>query len=168
MPFKQMENIAVFLKGVSQVPGIRSFDLFMTVDLFEAKNLEQVKRCLMAWKRTSEKNGTSLFSGNGLAKEQEKALPAVESEPVHEATFTQQKPESSVSESGFEASRSNSFQSFKAIEVDEQVEASPVLEIEEVVEISFVEPEVILPPDSPIENNFADIDEPTIECVAAE
>lgn len=51
-----MENIASFLHGLSVVPGIRTFDLFTTVDLYEGKNLEQVKRCILAFKRIAEKN----------------------------------------------------------------------------------------------------------------
>jgi len=41
MPFVQMENIAAYLKGCSQI-GMKTHDLFQTVDLFEAKNMNQV------------------------------------------------------------------------------------------------------------------------------
>jgi transgelin len=41
MPFVQMENIASYLAGCSKL-GMKTHDLFQTVDLFEAKNLNQV------------------------------------------------------------------------------------------------------------------------------
>ena len=180
MPFKQMENIAAFLKGLGQVPGIKSFDLFVTVDLFEGKNLEQVKRCLVAWRRAAEKVGNPLFTpSKAEAQEQDKKDQSNFIEPKTAPSIGM---DSSVSDSGFEASRSNSYHSFEAVEaeeseasvqeaeVDEGIEISFVepeeAEVEQGIEISFVEPEVILPPESPIENNFGDIDEPVIECVA--
>lgn len=214
MPFKQMENIAVFLKGIAELPGIRSFDLFMTVDLFEGKNLEQVKRCLAAWKRTADKIGVDLRRGSvtetPAAPEikiestaesiDEEQTPFTESSITTEDNNQQQQQQqqqtsfnahsSSVSESGFEASRSTSYHSLEpadpsdAITVDDsetlaETNESVITEstqdddetviIEQKVadiEISYVEPEIIMPPESPIENNFADIDEPVIECVA--
>lgn len=41
MPFKMMENIEAYLKFCSSC-GLRTHDLFQTVDLYEAKNLNQV------------------------------------------------------------------------------------------------------------------------------
>ena len=55
MPFKQMENIATFLHALSKLPNFRSFDLFSTVDLYEGKNMSQVIRCILACKRSAEK-----------------------------------------------------------------------------------------------------------------
>ena len=191
MPFKQMENIAAFLGGLGRVPGIRSFDLFVTVDLFEGKNLEQVKRCLAAWKRAAERTGNDLAARMHVKvveadtfKEKVVDANTFKDEAIETGTFKDEAieantfkdntlknqdtfKESSVSESGFEASRSTSYHSFEAVEVDD--EQVPIEEeFEAGIEISFMEPEVILPPDSPIENNFADIDEPVIECVAEE
>ncbi len=169
MPFKQMENIAAFLTGVGKVPGIRSFDLFTTVDLFEAKNLEQVKRCLVAWKRVSEKSGVPFFNRQkcGVTFEEFAPVTAEKFAPATHETNAQQ--ESSVSDSGFEASRSTSYHSFEAAEAEEQdavEEEEEEMADDDGIEICFVEPEIILPPDSPFENNFADIDEPVIECFA--
>jgi len=55
MPFRQMENIAAFNAGVLTLPGFRTFDAFTTVDLFEGKNMEQVRRCLLTCKRLHQK-----------------------------------------------------------------------------------------------------------------
>ena len=40
-PFKQMENIHFFLERIKDL-GVPSFESFQTVDLFEAKNMNQV------------------------------------------------------------------------------------------------------------------------------
>lgn len=50
MPFKQMENIGKFLGKLNEV-GVPAHDHFMTVDLFEAKNLEQVINCIFSLSR---------------------------------------------------------------------------------------------------------------------
>lgn len=54
MPFVQMENINAFLMACKQL-GVPDTDLFMTVDLFEAKNLGQVVQTLHALGRHSQK-----------------------------------------------------------------------------------------------------------------
>ena len=41
MPFIQMENISLFLDKMSFL-GVASHERFMTVDLYEAKNMNQV------------------------------------------------------------------------------------------------------------------------------
>jgi hypothetical protein len=56
MPFKQMENISNFLKGCRAF-GVPEYDLFETVDLFEAKDLSVVLTCIFALSRTAQKNG---------------------------------------------------------------------------------------------------------------
>jgi len=45
MPFVQMENINNFLTGCKNC-GLSDVDLFVTVDLYEAKNMLQVQHCL--------------------------------------------------------------------------------------------------------------------------
>merc|ERR1711976_309343 len=45
MPFVQMENINSFLMACKRI-GVPDTDLFMTVDLFEAKNMSQVIQTL--------------------------------------------------------------------------------------------------------------------------
>jgi len=50
MPFKQMENIAAYIEG-SRKLGVPDEYNFMTVDLFEGKNLAQVAQNVIALKR---------------------------------------------------------------------------------------------------------------------
>jgi hypothetical protein len=64
-PFIQMENIGRFLKAMSAY-GLPATDQFMTVDLFEAKNMNQVVQCVHALGRLAKKNG---FSGPQLETE---------------------------------------------------------------------------------------------------
>lgn len=49
MPFKQMENINAYLVAVEKLGLVRS-DVFMTVDLFEGKNMNQVVQNILAVK----------------------------------------------------------------------------------------------------------------------
>lgn len=56
MPFKQMENIGNFLKRAEKL-GVPAFDRFQTVDLFEAKNLDQVINCIFSVSRFAAKAG---------------------------------------------------------------------------------------------------------------
>jgi len=50
MPFKEMENIDAYLKACTSL-GIPSQYLFMTVDLYEGKNLNQVVQNIISIKR---------------------------------------------------------------------------------------------------------------------
>jgi len=50
MPFKEMENVDAYIKACATI-GVPSHYSFMTVDLYEAKNLNQVIQNLMALKR---------------------------------------------------------------------------------------------------------------------
>eukprot|EP01115_Flamella_aegyptia_P001197 TRINITY_DN1192_c0_g1_i1.p1 TRINITY_DN1192_c0_g1~~TRINITY_DN1192_c0_g1_i1.p1 ORF type:complete len:97 (-),score=58.46 TRINITY_DN1192_c0_g1_i1:45-335(-) len=50
MPFVQMENISAYLNACRDL-GLAVHDLFQTVDLFEAKNMNQVVINLTALKR---------------------------------------------------------------------------------------------------------------------
>eukprot|EP01129_Flabellula_baltica_P016318 TRINITY_DN8634_c0_g1_i1.p1 TRINITY_DN8634_c0_g1~~TRINITY_DN8634_c0_g1_i1.p1 ORF type:complete len:151 (-),score=26.21 TRINITY_DN8634_c0_g1_i1:29-481(-) len=52
MAFMKMENIGNFL-GVCQGLGLRSTDLFQTVDLYEAQNMSAVLQCLDALRRVA-------------------------------------------------------------------------------------------------------------------
>ena len=45
MPFKQMENVTAFIQACRKL-GVLEKDVFSTVDLFEAKNLTSVQRCI--------------------------------------------------------------------------------------------------------------------------
>lgn len=50
MPFKQMENISAFLKACRAL-GVKEYDLFETVDLFEEKDMTTVLLCIFAFGR---------------------------------------------------------------------------------------------------------------------
>ncbi|KAJ3072371.1 Muscle-specific protein 20 [Podochytrium sp. JEL0797] len=56
MPFKQMENIGEFLARV-ELLGVPAHERFMTVDLFEAKNMNQVTNCIFSLSRHAAKAG---------------------------------------------------------------------------------------------------------------
>ncbi|KAK2768618.1 hypothetical protein FQN54_000474 [Arachnomyces sp. PD_36] len=52
MPFVQMENIESFLRACQMPPlNLQSHDVFLTVDLYEAKDPAQVLQCLIAFSR---------------------------------------------------------------------------------------------------------------------
>jgi hypothetical protein len=51
--FKQMENIAAFLRAVRAL-GVREFELFTTAALFHARDLRQVVICLLALQRVTD------------------------------------------------------------------------------------------------------------------
>ncbi|KAJ3074209.1 Muscle-specific protein 20 [Podochytrium sp. JEL0797] len=55
-PFKQMENIATFLHRIDQL-GVPAHDRFMTIDLWEAKNLGQVVNCIFSVSRHATRKG---------------------------------------------------------------------------------------------------------------
>jgi len=61
-PFKQRENIELFLKGC-ETYGLKPQDLFQVNDLFENKNLYMVVDCLCALGGMAQKNG---FDGPAL------------------------------------------------------------------------------------------------------
>ena len=58
MPFVQMENINRALEAFRRI-GVQDTEVFMTVDLFEAKNMNAVLLCLAALSRAAEKRGYS-------------------------------------------------------------------------------------------------------------
>lgn len=62
MPFVQMENINKALEAFRRI-GCLDTEIFMTVDLFEGKNMSAVLLCLAATARAAEKRG---FSGARL------------------------------------------------------------------------------------------------------
>jgi len=51
--FKQMENIAAFLRAVRAL-GVREFELFTTAALFHARDLRQVVICILALQRVTD------------------------------------------------------------------------------------------------------------------
>jgi len=53
-PFMEMENIKNFLEA-SKSLGVPEADLFMTVDLYEEKNMTQVVQMLYSLGRTCQK-----------------------------------------------------------------------------------------------------------------
>eukprot|EP01104_Vermistella_antarctica_P000565 TRINITY_DN10718_c0_g1_i1.p1 TRINITY_DN10718_c0_g1~~TRINITY_DN10718_c0_g1_i1.p1 ORF type:complete len:141 (+),score=36.49 TRINITY_DN10718_c0_g1_i1:40-462(+) len=64
MPFKQMENIGNFLTACSDF-GLRACDLFQTVDLFEAKNPNQVVQTIVNLGKVS--NNIAGYSGPSIS-----------------------------------------------------------------------------------------------------
>ena len=56
MAFKQMENIGWFLDACL-LYGIKTSDLFVTVQLFEGTNMKQVVICLSALRKLAESRG---------------------------------------------------------------------------------------------------------------
>ena len=56
LSFKQMENIHSFLVAIAEL-GVRPFESFQTVDLYEGKNIIQVIDCIFAVSRSAEKKG---------------------------------------------------------------------------------------------------------------
>lgn len=59
MPFIQMENISSFLQ-VAREMGIPQYELFQTVDLYEAKNPAQVLQTLYSFSRHVAKQDNSV------------------------------------------------------------------------------------------------------------
>ncbi|KAI8610556.1 Myophilin [Chytriomyces sp. MP71] len=55
-PFKQMENISAFLDRAEKM-GVPAHERFMTIDLYEAKNLGQVVNCIFSLSRHAAKLG---------------------------------------------------------------------------------------------------------------
>ena len=62
MPFIKMENIGAFLEGCKKC-GVSDLDTFMTVDLFEAKNMVKVTDTLISLKRKIGGGATTYKSG---------------------------------------------------------------------------------------------------------
>eukprot|EP01147_Barroeca_monosierra_P009574 gene9574-1801_t len=54
-----MENIGYFLDAAKRY-GLPDSDLFITVDLFESRNMKQVVICLAALKKLAESKGFRL------------------------------------------------------------------------------------------------------------
>lgn len=62
MPFVQMENISHFLRACKAPPlNLQEHDMFLTVDLYEAKDPAQVLQCLGAFSRASNNANPSRF-----------------------------------------------------------------------------------------------------------
>lgn len=62
MPFVQMENISHFLRACQQPPlNLQQHDMFLTVDLYEAKDPAQVLQCLGAFSRATNAVNPSVF-----------------------------------------------------------------------------------------------------------
>ncbi|KAI8587887.1 calponin homology domain-containing protein [Geranomyces variabilis] len=57
MAFKQMENISSFLTAIATHLGVPPHDSFQTVDLYEAKNMNQVVDCLFSISRHAAAKG---------------------------------------------------------------------------------------------------------------
>jgi len=55
-PFKQMENIQVFLNFAEQY-GVKKTSLFQTVDLFEGRNMAQVMSCIQQLGTEAQRHG---------------------------------------------------------------------------------------------------------------
>jgi len=92
MPFVQMENINAFLQA-EKVLGVPTADLFMTVDLFEEKNIGQVIRSLATLRRITAGGSSGASLGSGSA-----SIPAprkLSSGPASTPTPAPQKPAAS-------------------------------------------------------------------------
>merc|ERR1712121_360794 len=76
-PFKQMENIQVFLSFAEQY-GVKKTSLFQTVDLFEGRNMAQVLSCIQQLGTEAQRHG---FNG-----------PTIGPKPTekHEVQFTEE------------------------------------------------------------------------------
>lgn len=62
MPFVQMENISHFLRACKSPPlNLQEHDMFLTVDLYEAKDPAQVLQCLVAFSRAANMAKPSVF-----------------------------------------------------------------------------------------------------------
>lgn len=62
MPFVQMENISHFLRACQMPPlGLPPHDVFLTVDLYEAKDPAQVLQCLAAFSRRANTLHPGIF-----------------------------------------------------------------------------------------------------------
>ncbi|POS79577.1 hypothetical protein DHEL01_v202023 [Diaporthe helianthi] len=62
MPFVQMENISHFLRACKGPPlNLQEHDMFLTVDLFEAKDPAQVLQCIGAFSRAANKANPTSF-----------------------------------------------------------------------------------------------------------
>ncbi|KAJ3125321.1 hypothetical protein HK098_000385 [Nowakowskiella sp. JEL0407] len=72
MPFKQMENIHMFLDRCTKL-GVPAYESFQTVDLYESKNMTQVVQCLYSVSRHAVAKGfTGPLLGPKLAQKQER------------------------------------------------------------------------------------------------
>jgi hypothetical protein len=56
LPFKQMDNISLFLKKAIEL-GVPVENTFQTNDLFDAKNMKQVCLCIVLLSSYAEKHG---------------------------------------------------------------------------------------------------------------
>ncbi|KAJ3264815.1 Muscle-specific protein 20 [Chytriomyces hyalinus] len=84
-PFKQMENISNFLNRIEKI-GVPSHERFMTVDLYEAKNLGQVVNCIFSLSRHASRKGhEGPVLGPKLVERRERHFSA---EKLREARFT--------------------------------------------------------------------------------
>ncbi|KAJ3339506.1 Transgelin [Entophlyctis luteolus] len=84
MPFKQMENIGAFLNRIEKL-GVPAHERFMTVDLFEGKNMNQVINCIFSISRHAATKGFSgPILGPKLAEKNERQFTE---EQLREAKF---------------------------------------------------------------------------------
>ncbi|KAJ5125456.1 hypothetical protein N7526_007633 [Penicillium atrosanguineum] len=71
MPFVQMENISHFLRACQMPPlSLPPHDVFLTVDLYEAKDPAQVLQCLAAFSRRANALQPSKFPPSSWSPEQ--------------------------------------------------------------------------------------------------
>jgi hypothetical protein len=86
MPFKQMENIAAFI-AFARSFGVDERNLFMTVDLFEAKNIKAVCTTIRELKR---------LSGGGFDKQSAGSTPAAAPAAAASSAITGGRDDSAV------------------------------------------------------------------------
>ncbi|KAI8918844.1 calponin homology domain-containing protein [Entophlyctis helioformis] len=103
LPFKQMENIHKFLERMTEL-GVPSFESFQTVDLFEAKNINQVVGAIYSLARHAEKRGfQGARLGPKLAQKTERSFTAEQLLQSKAAVPLLQGFASSVSQAGMGA-----------------------------------------------------------------
>ncbi|KAJ8100340.1 calponin homology domain-containing protein [Lipomyces tetrasporus] len=74
MPFVQMENISMFLRAAASL-GLPQYDLFQTVDLYEAKDPAQVLQTLYSFSRHANKQNPAMpLLGPKLATKRESPI----------------------------------------------------------------------------------------------
>ena len=56
MPFKQMEQISLFLRGIRTL-GVQEFEVFDTNDLYRGKDMRKVVQCIHSIGTAVKKSG---------------------------------------------------------------------------------------------------------------
>uniref|UniRef100_A0A2P2HY23 Transgelin n=1 Tax=Hirondellea gigas TaxID=1518452 RepID=A0A2P2HY23_9CRUS len=102
-PFKQRENIELFLKGCESY-GLKSQDLFQVNDLYENKNLYMVVDCLYGLGGIAQKKGFSgLIIGVKVADENKRNFTEIQLKASHQIIGLQYGSNKGASQAGMVA-----------------------------------------------------------------